>query len=49
MYDMIKKDIFDSYTDVVDVLFNKCNLSEKIGDIPVRVSDITFYEKLLLL
>jgi len=37
MYDMIKRDIFDSFTDVVDSLFNKCNKSERIGESPVRV------------
>lgn len=38
MYDMIKRDIFNSYTDVVDSLFNKCNRSERIGNTPIRVS-----------
>lgn len=37
---MIKRDIFDSYTDVVDSLFGKCNISERIGNSPVRVSGI---------
>lgn len=41
MYDMIKRDIFDSYTDVVDSLFNKCNISERIGNTPIRVSTAT--------
>lgn len=39
MYDKIKRDIFDSYVDVVDSLFQKCNLSERIGNIPIRVSN----------
>lgn len=34
---MIKRDIFDSYTDVVDSLFGKCNISERIGNSPIRV------------
>lgn len=38
MYDMIKRDIYDSYTDVIDGLFGKCNISERIGNSPVRVS-----------
>lgn len=42
MYDMIKRDIFESYTDVVDSLFNKCNRSERIGNTPIRVSDSYF-------
>lgn len=44
MYDMIKKEVFESYTDVVDTLFNKCNKSEKLGNIPIRVSDTTFLQ-----
>lgn len=42
MYDMIKRDIFNSYTDVVDSLFNKCNRSERIGNTPIRVSNSYF-------
>jgi hypothetical protein len=37
--DMIKRDILDSYMDVVTSLFNKCKKSEKLGKIPLRVSD----------
>lgn len=37
---MIKRDIFDSYTDVVDSLFNKCNISERIANTPIRVSGL---------
>lgn len=39
MHDMIKRDIIDSYTDVVDSLLNKCDISERIGNAPIRVSD----------
>lgn len=46
MYNMIKRDILDSYTDVVDSLFKKCNLSEKIGNIPVRVSNTDIFQGL---
>lgn len=41
--DMIKRDIFDSYTNVVDSLFSKCNKSEKNGKIPIRVSYYYFF------
>lgn len=42
MHDRIKSDILDSYKDVVDFLFRKCNKSEQLGNIPVRVSDTLF-------
>lgn len=45
MYDMIKRDIFDSYTDVVDSLFNKCNISERIGNTPIRILDPVYGNK----
>lgn len=45
MYDMIKKDIIDSYKDIIEILYIKCNLSEKIGEIPIQVSDYAFYKR----
>lgn len=42
---MIKRDILDSYMDVVTSLFNKCHESEKLGKIPLRVSDLHIYLK----
>lgn len=44
--DMIKRDILDSYMDVITSLFNKCKKSEKLGKIPLRVSDLPFYFKI---
>lgn len=43
MHDRVKSDILDSYKDVVDFLFRKCNKSEQMGNIPVRVSNTPFY------
>ncbi|VVC34716.1 Hypothetical protein CINCED_3A002860 [Cinara cedri] len=45
MYDMIKKEVFESYTDVVDSLFNKCNKSEKLGNIPIRLLEPVYGNK----
>lgn len=48
MHDMIKRDIIDSFTDVVDSLLNKCDKSEKIGNNPIRVSGLHVLENMLL-
>lgn len=45
MHDRVKKDILDSYKDVIDFLFKKCNKSEQLGDIPVRVSNTLYLNK----
>ncbi|XP_025421950.1 ABC transporter G family member 23-like isoform X2 [Sipha flava] len=43
--DMIKRDILDSYMDVVTSLFNKCKKSEKLGKIPLRLLDPVYGNK----